>query len=151
MSYQVQVSEVTPQLLAAARGQGNAQNYLPRLFELLDEVWVFLKTNPQVKHEGLNVFLYFDGGKKEMPIEAGVKITAPFESTGKVVCSTIPGGTVATVTHIGPYEKLSEAHSALLNWCKDNNRPCTGTTWEVYGHWNDDPEKLRTDVFYLLG
>jgi hypothetical protein len=22
--------------------------------------------------------------------------------------------------------------------------------WEVYGDWNGDPEKLGTDVFYLL-
>ncbi len=22
--------------------------------------------------------------------------------------------------------------------------------WEVYGDWDDDPSKLRTDVFYLL-
>jgi hypothetical protein len=23
-------------------------------------------------------------------------------------------------------------------------------SWELYGHWEDDPAKLRTDVFYLL-
>jgi hypothetical protein len=26
----------------------------------------------------------------------------------------------------------------------------TGVDWEIYGHWDDDPAKLRTDVFYLL-
>ena len=24
------------------------------------------------------------------------------------------------------------------------------TSWEVYGHWSEDPAQLRTDVFYLL-
>jgi hypothetical protein len=22
--------------------------------------------------------------------------------------------------------------------------------WEIYGHWDDDPSKVRTDVFYFL-
>ncbi|MDB5328046.1 MAG: Bacterial transcription activator, effector binding domain, partial [Phycisphaerales bacterium] len=29
-----------------------------------------------------------------------------------------------------------------------------GPNWELYGHWdqswNDDPSKIRTDVYYLL-
>jgi effector-binding domain-containing protein len=150
MTYEVQVNEVSPQLLAAARGHSNPRNYLSHLFELLDEVWAFLKANPQIKHEGSNVFLYFDKDDNGMPVEAGVTVTAPFESDGKVVCSAIPGGTVATVVHIGPYEKLPEAHSALRDWCKDNRRRWAGPAWEIYGHWNDDPNKLRTDVFYLL-
>jgi len=155
--YEVQIHDVSPQPLAAGRGYGNAQNYIDHLFALLDEVWKFLKANPHVKHEGLNVFLYFDQWDKGllqndqgMPIEAGVKVVAPFEGEGRVVCSATPGGTVATAVHIGPYAKLGEAHSAVRNWCKDNGRTLAGPFWEIYGHWNDDPTKLRTDVFYLL-
>lgn len=150
MQYQIQLTEVEPQLLAAASGYATTQNYVPRLFELLDKVWAFLKTNPQVKNEGLNVFLYFNQDDKGMPIQAGVKITAPFESAAEVICSATPGGRVATTVHIGPYEKLAEAHSALRNWCKDNSHSCAGPVWEIYGHWNDNPDQLQTDVFYLL-
>jgi len=157
MSYFVRIANVRPQPLAAARGHGGTHNYIKNLFALLDEVWQFLRANPQVKQLGLNVFLYWGDTDKDLlrtdpglPIEAGVKVAVPFESTGRVTCSATPGGTVATVSHIGPYEKLSEAHSALRHWCKENNRPMAGTTWEEYGHWNEDPGKLRTDVFYLL-
>ena len=157
MQYSVQIVEVSPQPLAAARGYGNAQNLIPHLFELLDEVWKFLKANPHIKHEGLNVFLYYGEDGKDLlhteqglPIEAGVKVTAPFAGAGKVVCSATPGGTAATVVHIGPYENLSEAHAALRDWCNDNHRRIAGPSWEIYDHWNDDPGKLRTDVFYLL-
>ncbi|MEO8562457.1 MAG: hypothetical protein ABI601_10305 [bacterium] len=34
--------------------------------------------------------------------------------------------------------------------CRANGREHTGTRWEVYGHWVDDPVRLRTDVLYLL-
>jgi effector-binding domain-containing protein len=157
MRYEVQVREVAPQPFAAARGRGDARNFLTRLFALLDEVWRFLKANPAVKKSGHNVFLYWNEAGKDLlhtdeglPMEAGVQVDAPFEGAGKVVCSTIPGGTVATVAHIGPYQKLSEAHRAVCDWCKANSRPIAGPSWEIYGDWNDDPEQLRTDVFYLL-
>jgi len=149
--------EIGPQLLAAARGHANAQNYVDHPFALLEEVWKFLRANPQVKHEGLNVFLYYDENDKDlldtdqgMPIEAAVKVVASFEGAGNVVCSATPSGTVATVVHIEPYEKLSEAHTAVRNWCKDHNHPIAGPNWEIYDHWNEDPNKPRTEVFFLL-
>ena len=157
MPYEVKLCEVGPQLLAAARGHGNAQNYVDHLFTLLKEVWTFLRANLQVKHEGLNVFLYHDENDKDllytdqgMPIEAGVKVAEPFAGAGNVICSATPSGTVAAVIHIGPYEKLFEAHSAVRKWCRENNHPIAGPNWEIYDHWNDDPNQLRTDVFYLL-
>ena len=157
MHYDVQVRVVGPQPLAAARGHGNAQNFLRNLFALLDEVWKFLRANPQVPQQGLNVFLYWGDPDQDlfqtdpgMPIEAGVKVAAPFTGSGNVVCSATPGGTVATVLHVGPYDKLGEAHAALRDWCRQNNRLPAGPSWEAYGHWDDDPQKLRTDVFYLL-
>jgi effector-binding domain-containing protein len=57
---------------------------------------------------------------------------------------------VATVAHIGPYEKLAEAHAAMRAWCKARDCLLAGPNWEIYGDWDDDPDRLRTDVFYLL-
>jgi len=34
--------------------------------------------------------------------------------------------------------------------CDENGRVRGGTRWEIYGHWDDDPAKRRTDVFYVL-
>jgi hypothetical protein len=28
--------------------------------------------------------------------------------------------------------------------------PPSGTNWEVYGDWDDDPARRRTDVYFLL-
>ncbi|OWK38033.1 GyrI-like domain-containing protein [Fimbriiglobus ruber] len=106
---------------------------------------------------GQNVFIYWGEEKQHLlytgeslSIEAGVQVTEPFESTGRVRCSTTPGGAVATVVHFGPYEKLSEAHGVLRDWCKTNGHSLAGPNWEIYGHWDENPERLRTDVCYLL-
>jgi hypothetical protein len=52
--------------------------------------------------------------------------------------------------HLGPYNRLGEAHAAIRKWCADHGHALTGVSWEIYGHWTDDPAQLRTDVFYLL-
>jgi effector-binding domain-containing protein len=71
-----------------------------------------------------------------------------------VVGSVTPAGEVATVAHFGPYGGLGDAHRAIRDWCAANHRTLAGPNWEVYGHWvpewNDDPSKIRTDVYYLL-
>lgn len=157
MSYDVEVREVGPRHLAAARGRGDRSNYLARLFALLDEVWRFLKANPEVRHLGLNVFAYGYERDKDPPcaegsfaIEAGVLVDAAFLGAGIVVCSATPGGRAAVTEHLGPYEKLAEAHAAVREWCAANGRVLAGPNWEIYGHWHEDPAQLRTEVFYLL-
>jgi effector-binding domain-containing protein len=59
-------------------------------------------------------------------------------------------GRVATPLHVGPYDRLSEAHVAIQKWCAENGYVPAGVDWDVYGDWNDDPAKLETRVFYLL-
>jgi effector-binding domain-containing protein len=61
-----------------------------------------------------------------------------------------PSGPAATTTHVGAYSGLPDANAALREWCRANGRAIAGPSWEVYGHWDADPAKLRTDVYYLL-
>jgi effector-binding domain-containing protein len=156
MPYDIQIREVPQQTFAAVRGQANAHNIGDRIIALLSEVWDFLK-DPGIRQTGHNVVLYSDEASKallrtedEVSIEVGVQVATPFESQGHVVCSAIPGGTVATVVHLGPYQKLPEAHTAVREWCAEHGHPLAGPNWEIYGHWTDNPNELRTDVFYLL-
>ena len=57
---------------------------------------------------------------------------------------------MATVVHMGPYQKLPEAHMAVRTWCAERGHALGGPSWEIYGDWTDNPVELRTDVFYLL-
>jgi len=53
-------------------------------------------------------------------------------------------------THCGDYGRLDEANAAILAWCRENDRQLAGPSWEVYGHWHEDPAQLRTEIYYLL-
>jgi len=100
---------------------------------------------------GRHVALYWDGAIR---LEVGCELLGPFEEQDGVVRSATPAGTVAAATHFGPYGGLGAAHDAIHQWCRANDRRLAGPSWEIYGHWlpewNNDPSRIRTDVFYLL-
>jgi hypothetical protein len=46
---------------------------------------------------------------------------------------------------------LSGAHEAPASEGEEQGTCATrGHTWEIYGHWTDNPDELRTDMFSLL-
>ena len=146
MAYHVHVQQVAAQLTGVVRCRTKGSELSQVVPRLCGEVWEFMRS-AQLPRPGRHVALYLDG---EMNIEVGVEVFQPFEGNARVVCSSTPAGTVATVAHIGPYHGLGDANKAILQFCKENGHALAGPSWEVYGHWDDDPAKLRTDVFYLL-
>jgi effector-binding domain-containing protein len=146
MEYQVQLVQVEPQPTAVVRRRAK-QSELPQVVpQGCGEVWEFVRA-ANLPRPGRNLALYLDG---EINVEIGVEVFHPFTGNDKVLCSNLPAGTVATTTHFGPYNRLGQAHAAILKWCADHGHALAGPSWEVYGHWNDDPAQVRTDVFYLI-
>jgi effector-binding domain-containing protein len=85
-----------------------------------------------------------------LQVEVGVQVIRAFESSGAVVASTLPGGRVAMTTHHGPYDGLNLAYRALLDWCAAEGLQLTGTRWEIYGDWQENPSQLETEIYWLL-
>jgi effector-binding domain-containing protein len=146
MEYQVEVKQVQSQTTGVIRFRANPSQFAQVVPQACGEVWTFMRSSG-LPRPGRHLALYLDG---EVNLEVGVEVPEPFAGNGRVVCSCTPAGTVATAVHLGPYGRLGEAHDAILKWCADNGHALAGICWEVYGHWEDDPAKLRTDVFYLL-
>jgi effector-binding domain-containing protein len=115
---------------------------IPRLLDLVYR----LIRHRQVENVGFNVVLYKGGAD----IEAGVLVSEPVNGEGQVISSTLPGGSVATTRYTGPYEGLGVAHDVIRHWCDAQGLALAGPSWEVYGHWDDDPAKRHTQVSYLL-
>ncbi len=150
MDHEVRIEHVEPQPMAAVRRQAK-QNQLAQVVpDACGEVWKFVRAN-SIPNPGRHVAVYHDGA---INLEVGVLVPDPFVASGSVVCSATPGGRVASVIHLGPYNRLGEAHRAIVDECAAQGYRLAGPNWEIYDHWNDawndDPAKIRTDVFYLL-
>ena len=89
--------------------------------------------------------------KDDVPnVEVGVQVTRSFMPSGHVVPSRLPGGRVARTVHRGAYDRLSEPHRAVREWCTARGLVLAGPRWEIYGDWREDPAELETEVCYLL-
>ncbi len=146
MEYRVEIKQVEPQTIAVVRRRASLQELSRVIPEACGVVWNVIKAN-QVQGAGRHVAVYLDC---QMNLEVGAEVGPSFPGYGEVVASQTPGGTVIAVAHFGPYNKLGEAHNAIHKYCSEHGLTLAGPSWEIYGHWNDDPAQLRTDVFYLL-
>jgi effector-binding domain-containing protein len=151
MTYIVTVETVQPELVAAVEATapigGIAQVWKPAL----DQVWAFLRANGGLS-PGHNLFLYHHPERRNDPmsIDFGVQVGRRFAAAGNVRCIETPAGEVARAVHVGPYDRLREAHDAIHAWCAANNRRIGGASWETYGDWTSDAAMLETTIKYLL-
>lgn len=141
-------SEATP--TAVVRGRVEPKELSKFVPAACGEVWSFIRS-AGLPNPGRHLALYLDSSGT---VEVGAEVSAPFIGNDRVHCSQLAVGRVVTTTHFGPYPRLSEAHTAIRQWCAENGNRLGGISWEIYGHWdeswNNDPSKIRTDVFYLL-
>jgi len=82
-------------------------------------------------------------------VECGIPLPSAVETSGRVAASELPGGSVATVTHVGPYDQLKGTWEGIMGWVQVEGLTASGAPWEVYV---DDPtkvdaSKLRTEIY----
>ena len=148
MPYTCEIVETERAILAVATQSlkpGSASQHIIAMFDI---VYGWLKTAP-VDRAGHNYALY-RMSDDHLVMQAGVPVSTAFDDSGQVKCLTLPVMRAAKTTHVGPYDGIADANRALLAWCKDQGLERTGLSWEIYGDWNPDPEKLMTDVFVEL-
>lgn len=149
MSYQIELTEAKPIITAVIRSRVQAQELARFVPAACGEVWSFFRS-AGLRRPGRHIALYLDDGV----VEVGAEVSGPFASNERIHCSQLPAGAVATAVHFGPYGSLKDAHAAIREWCSSHGHGLAGTSWEIYGHWeeswNKDPSRIRTDVFHLL-
>lgn len=72
----------------------------------------------------------------------------------EIVASTLPGGTLAVVSHLGSYDGLGDAWGGLMGEIAGSGRAPLLPFWEIYVTEpvpDMDPATLRTDLFCPVG
>lgn len=149
MTNPIGVVQVAAQPLVAVAGQVAMADIPAKMLEKMDAVWAFIRANG-IEGTGHNVWLYRPRQDGAMDVEVGVQVAAPVVPAGDVVCSETPSGAAAHTFHYGEYDALPQVYGAVFRWCAEHNHAPAGVNWEVYGDWQDDPAKRRTDVYCLL-
>jgi effector-binding domain-containing protein len=152
MPVSVNVETIHPRKLAAVRREVAPGAVGSAWGPALDQVWEFIRSQPGLRTDGHNVFLYHHPKRPGAPIlcDFGVEVTRTFETAGEVHATETPGGEAAVAVHRGPYNRMNEAHNAIGEWMVANRRESAGHSWEIYGDPTPDPADTETTVVYLL-
>jgi effector-binding domain-containing protein len=151
MGYEIDVLTVAMRRTAVVGASMTWTQFPQQWPSMLDQVYAFLRTG-LVRQYGQNIMLYKGNVRGEVvDVEVGVEVPSLFVPTGRVEPSILPAGVVARTVHRGPYGELGAAHFAVREWCLVNGRDITGMRWEVYGDWQQNPDELETEIYYLLG
>ena len=148
-SQEYQIVEREAQPVASIRVKCKPSDISATMAEVFPEVLAHL-TSTGAKMAGVPFSRYHDMGGDEIDLEAGIPVTKPITEKGRVKNGQLPAGRAVMAWHVGPYEKLTEAHQSLRAYVDANHMKPRGGPWEVY--WTDpgmvpDPSKWRTQLF----
>lgn len=97
-------------------------------------------------------FAYYRGAPTAtVDIEAGFPVPVPCAPGGDVLAGELPGGTIATATHVGPYETMIDTYERLTNWISAQGLVPGEVMWETYltdPQQEPDPTMWRTQIFW---
>jgi hypothetical protein len=117
MAVSVNVQTVHPRMLASVRREVAPGAVGSAWGPALGKVWEFIRSQPGLRTDGHNIFLYHHPKQPGAPIlcDFGVEVTRTFETAGEVHATETPGGEAAVAVHRGPYNRMNEAHNAITS------------------------------------
>jgi effector-binding domain-containing protein len=152
MAYDVSVVQEAGRNLLAVERTTTLKKLGPVFMESFETVDAHLKAHsiPATGHRvGFYQNVRMESGDMTFDCVIGVEVPDSAPEGDGVKLHQTPAGPAATATYWGDYSDMHAVHEAIQEWCQANGRNF-GDNWEVYGDWNDDPAKRRTDVFYKL-
>lgn len=148
MSQQAHLEDVAPRPLVAISATASPDRLGSVIVSTLNKIWPVLRG--QSVRTGHNVVIYRGQDSTSLIIDVGVEVFGDVVVDGELKLTATPSGEVATIAHFGDYSAMQPAYAAIEGWCALNQRQKAGVTWEVYGDWEDDPAKRRTDIYFGL-
>ena len=95
---------------------------------------------------------YYNIDMQDLDIEIGFPVSKSIPGKDKIMSTEIPGGKVATCLHVGPYQEIEKAYTALTKYIEKQDCEPTDVAYEFY--LNDPretaPQDLKTEIIFPL-
>ena len=153
MPYDAQVTEATPQLVAAAKVHTNLSKIGADISAGFGSLMMALGREG-IAPSGAPLIVYHDVIDEETDgdIEICVPVNDAISGHADVYSRELEGGSMATTVHHGPYEQIAPAYHTLTGWISEHGHDIIGPPREIY--LNDPqmvpPEELLTQVEFPI-
>jgi effector-binding domain-containing protein len=131
MDYRVATHNVEPQAIVSIRDRCKQQDlpgFLQAAFpELLSRLRLI-----GVTPSGPPFVIYHEFGSQGIEAEVSVPIGERIPAAGRIESRVLPAMTVARTVHLGPYENLGDAYTALWSWIRKHGFEVAGPVQERY-------------------
>jgi effector-binding domain-containing protein len=149
MSDTPEITTIAPVLLALTEAELPRSEISARIRGMFDVAYSWLRS-AEVRQTGHNYAVYDQCTKQSLRVRVGFPVSVPFLDSALVKCVEFSPGRAAHAIHIGSYNSLHVTYRILTEWCLKEGVQLSGESWEIYGDWNDDPSKLKTDLYLGL-
>ncbi len=150
MTLDIMIIEAKPEQGLSIREVVTYPQIAQKMGQIFGELMAFFGKN-KVMMTGPPFALYHSFDDEKTDMEVGFPVAGPQKGEGRIKPCTLPGGKVATATHIGPYEKLSEAYAEMQKWMAAKGLRPKQVMWERYMNGPDtvkDPSGYITQLFW---
>lgn len=135
-AYDVMLKTVEPLLVASVRTILPNHNAVGALFKEVydaigEHVGAALGSNPGEK--GQTLVLWYDAEYKETEVDgaAAFILNCPVPDNGRMHVHELPAATMAATIHHGAYNRINEAHEAVIQWIESNGYRIAGADREI--------------------
>lgn len=100
---------------------------------------------------GHNFILYQNESREGAKLLIGVLDRVPGGRDPDVKAVHVPGGRMITAPHWGDYASMPATYGRIHDEMKSRCLRRAPMSLEIYGDWDDDPAKVKTDLHIYLG
>ena len=102
MTYDIVLEEAAARPIAAVHAGVPVGQIASAWRPALDRVWAFLRTQPGLRTDGHNIFVYHHPvhAGDPMDVDFGVEVSRAFSGRGEIAFTQTPAGRVATKVHV---------------------------------------------------
>jgi effector-binding domain-containing protein len=96
--------------------------------------------------------MYYNMDMDDLDVEIGFPVGKAQTGEGRVKAGKLPGGRMATATHLGPYTSIEETYNKLTAFVGQKGLETESYMYEEYLNSPEDtaPEKLATNIYFVL-
>lgn len=107
----------------------------------------------KLKVTGAPMAFYHKYTPEEVELEAALPVDKVIKSSGNIISYEMKAGKAIKTKHLGKYDNMQNAYTAMDEYIKQNNKQVNGAPWEVYvtdPGMEKDTTKWVTEIYFPI-